>query len=228
MLEAPTQLHIAGLSIALFDATRVLDDLRALYADFAERTNAFRADARNPHLCAAGCSACCKKGAVFAVTLVEALELSLAIHALPTSVRDNASAAARELVPEQHRVFAGAEGPADQPGRREEPMFSRRIGALNRELGPACPLLADDLCSVYAARPLLCRAYGFPVDAYAVRADGAITFRSLCVLYEGKQLVDYVRAETIRTQLEELSDRLAGNRSVGRFTSIEAIVARID
>lgn len=223
----PAQLNIAGLSIPLHDAGSVLDELRELYADFTRRTNAFKSDERNPHLCAAGCSHCCKQGAVFAVTLVEAVEWVLAIQALrPESLVDTRTAA-KALLAEQHCIFAGVEGLIDEPGRRDEPWFSKRIGEFNRKLGPACPLLVDELCSVYDNRPMLCRAYGFPVDAYAVRAEGAIAFRSLCVLYEGKQLVDYVRAEDIKRQLIELSRRLAGDRDVGRFTSIEAILATL-
>jgi Fe-S-cluster containining protein len=92
---------------------------------------------------------------------------------------------------------------------------------------PACPLLVDDLCSVYHDRPLLCRAYGFPVDAYAVQSDSTIVFRSLCVLYEGMQLFDYIRAKDLKGRLIELSRRLGGGRDWGRFTSPEAILSRV-
>jgi Fe-S-cluster containining protein len=88
-------------------------------------------------------------------------------------------------------------------------------------------MLIDDLCSVYDARPMLCRAYGFPVDAYAVESRDTLVFRSLCVLYEGTQLVDYVRAKDLKAQLNELSVRLAGGRDHGRFTSSEAILATV-
>lgn len=227
MIAAPAQLHIAGLSIALLDVERVVGELRERYTEFARRTDAFKSDVRNPHLCAAGCSHCCKQGAVFAVTLVEAVEWVMAIQSLRPELLTQARRAATDLLDPQRRVFASVDGPIDKPGCRVEPQFSRRIGELNRRLGPACPLLVDELCSVYEVRPMLCRAYGFPVDAYAVRTEGAIAFRSLCVLYEGKQLVDYVRAEDLKSQLSELSFRLAGNRDVGRFTSIEAILASV-
>lgn len=215
---------IAGVRVPIYDAERILAELHELYADFARRTDAFKADVRNPHLCAAGCSDCCKRGAVFAVTLVEAVEWVRGIQSLPMDTLAESRRAAAVLLADQRRVFEGVEGPADMPGRRVEPLFSKRIGELNRQLGPACPLLVNDLCSVYEARPMLCRAYGFPVDAYAVRADHAITFRSLCVLYEGKQLVDYVRAEEVKARLADLSRRLAGGRDIGRFTSIEAVL----
>ena len=95
-------------------------------------------------------------------------------------------------------------------------------------LRPACPLLFDDLCSVYEDRPLLCRAYGFPVDAYAVKSDDTIVFRSLCVLYEGMELIDYVRAKDLKGRMAELSQRLAGGHHWGRFTSPEAILSQLE
>ncbi len=89
-------------------------------------------------------------------------------------------------------------------------------------------MMVDDLCSVYEDRPLLCRAYGFPVDAYAVHAAGTIAFRSLCVLYEGMQLTDYVRAKDLKGRLAELSGRLGGGRDWGRFTSPEAFLSHVE
>ena len=161
------------------------------------------------------------------MTLAEAVQWSLAIEALPADVREPARSQARLLLDQQSRVFAQCGGAADVPGHRDESDFSGRISALNAA-GPACPLLVSDLCSVYADRPMLCRAYGFPVDAYAVEGSGTIVFRSLCVLYEGMQLTDYVRAKDLRKRLSDLSRRLAGGHDWGRFTSPEAILARLN
>ena len=221
-------IHIAGLSLPLANVADVLNDLRALYSEFHQRTNAFKADDRNPHLCAAGCSHCCKQGAVFAVTIAEAVLWSQAIQSLPSETRESARAAAQDLLSEQHRIFATVDGPPDKPGERDERSFSARISKLNAALGPTCPLLVNDLCSVYESRPMLCRAYGFPVDAYAVKAESALVFRSLCVLYENERLVDYVRAEDLKARLSKLSLRLTGGRDVGRFTSVEVVLADFD
>ncbi len=119
------------------------------------------------------------------------------------------------------------EGLPDKPGTRDDAQFSARVTRVSRT-GPACPLLEGDLCGVYADRPLLCRAYGFPVDAYAVRSDAAIVFRSLCHLYEGMETLDYVRAEDLKLRVREVSQRLGGGRDWGRFTSAEAILARVE
>lgn len=226
-MRLPRRIAIAGLDIGLSDADAVLRELRATYDEFSRRGEEFKSDARNPHLCREGCSHCCKSGAVFAVTLAEAVELGVAMVDLPEARRRPFVLAAQRLIAEQGRVFSMDGAAVDEPGRRDETLFSSRVTRFNRSK-PSCPLLDGDLCSVYEGRPLLCRAYGFPVDAYAVKSDNAIVFRSLCVLYEDMQLQAYVRAEDLKARMATLSQRIAGGRDWGRFTSIEAILARID
>lgn len=220
-------IDIAGLSIRMHDVRAILAELRAVYHLFRERGDAFKADGRNPHLCRAGCSHCCKSGAVFAVTLAEAVQWSLAIEAMPAAPRRSSRRQATGLLEQQRQVFAEVGGPMDVPGERDEALFSARVSKLNAT-GPTCPLLVDDLCSVYEDRPMLCRAYGFPVDAYSVQGGNSIVFRSLCVLYEGMQLTDYVRAKDLKGRLAELSHRLGGGRDWGRFTSPEAILSHVE
>jgi Fe-S-cluster containining protein len=220
------RIEIAGLSIALHRFESALDELGTVYQQFLARGDRYRADGRNPLLCRAGCSHCCRSGAVFAVTLAEAVQWSIAIEALPSPLRMRARQDATGLLERQRQVFAEDDGHSDTPGRRDEAVFSARVSRLNMT-SPACPLLVDDLCSVYHDRPLLCRAYGFPVDAYAVQSDSTIVFRSLCVLYEGMQLFDYIRAKDLKGRLIELSRRLGGGRDWGRFTSPEAILSRV-
>ncbi len=219
-------INIAALSINLHDVETVLAKLRDAYSEFHERGEAFKADGRNPHLCRAGCSHCCKSGAVFAVTLVEAVQLSLAIEAIPAADQRRFRDQAANLLEAQHRAFADSEGPTDEPGKRDEVLFSSRISRL-KAVVPACPLLVEDLCSVYEDRPLLCRAYGFPVDAYAASVGDTMVFRSLCVLYEGMKLNDYLRAKDLKRLLKTLSGRLSDGRDWGRFTSPEAILSSV-
>jgi Fe-S-cluster containining protein len=152
--------------------------------------------------------------------------MSLALERLPEDVRMQARSAAAKLHKSQERAFGQVAGPPDVPGERDEAQFSTRVSKLNAAK-PACPLLFDELCSIYTSRPLLCRAYGFPVDAYAVRGGDALVFRSLCVLYEGMQLNDYVRARDLKGQLTDLSVRMAGGRDWRRFTSVEAVSGQI-
>ena len=193
---------------------------------FQRRIDAYRGDSRNPHLCHAGCSACCARGAFFAVTLGEALLLALGVEALPDGQRRQVREAAQALLPVQRRVFAAVEGPPDQPGRRDEELFSRRVSQVSRT-GAGCPLLHQHLCSVYEYRPFLCRAYGVPTDAYAVETDAVIVVRSLCHLYDGLDLPAIVPGKDLKPRLTELSYRLSGNEHWGRFTSIEAMLASI-
>lgn len=226
-MRLPRRIVIAGLDIELSDVDAVLCELRDSYDEFARRGDEFKADSRNPHLCRAGCSHCCRSGAVFALTLVEAVELGGAIGELAEERRRPCLRAAEQLFADQARAFAMVAGDGDVPGRRVEPQFSSRVTRLNASK-PTCPLLEGELCSIYDGRPMLCRAYGFPVDAYAVKSDDAIVFRSLCVLYEGMKLRDYVRAEDLKARMATLSRRIGGGRDWGRFTSIEAILARIE
>lgn len=226
-MHAPVHIDIAGLSIELHDAESALADLNGLYAEFDARCDDYKSDTANPHLCKAGCSHCCKRGAFFAVTLAEAIAWAAAVDTLEPDFKSTVLRAARSLLEAQTRIFSDTADPPDIPGRREESSFSARISRLNRELGPACPLLDGDLCSVYGGRPVLCRAYGFPVDAYAVKSDAVIAFRSLCHLYEGHTLAGYIHAEDLKARLANISLRLTAGHPLGRFTSAEAILATL-
>ncbi len=218
------QLRIAGVNIALRGVESVLAELEAVYAEFGARSAAYAADSSNVHLCFRGCSHCCKRGAFFAVTLVEAVRLAHAIESMPELQRAAAREGAHALLTAQQREFAG--DPLDIPGEREAATFDTRVARVACT-GVACPLLENDLCTVYDGRPFLCRAYGFPTDAYAVEDAATMTFRSLCHLYAGHDVHDWVRARDLRAALAELSVRLAGT-DTGRFTSAEAILARLE
>jgi len=216
--------QIAGLSIELTHADAALARLDALYADLGHRLDAYSSDPKNTVLCHAGCSHCCRSGGFFAMTLIEALRLNRAVADLPPPLRDAVTLAASELLSKQATVFAQFPGPPDQPGHRDEPTFSARVSTVTRT-HPECPLLKDDLCTIYNARPFLCRAYGYATDAYAVESNKTLVFRSLCVLYEGVQLHDYVRASDLRRELAALTQHLTDGKDPGRFTLPEAILA---
>jgi Fe-S-cluster containining protein len=219
-------LDIAGCSCPLTDAEAVLSALNCVYDAFQRRAEAYRAEPRNPHLCRAGCSHCCERGAFFAVTLAEAFMLALAVEALSIDHRQHVLHAAQSLLRLQHEVFAQVHGPPDVPGCRDEEFFSQRIGRVSRT-GASCPLLQQHLCSIYDRRPFLCRAYGFPTDAYAVETDAVIVVRSLCQLYDGLDLQEVIPGKDLKQRLSDLSTRLGGGRHWSRFTSIEAILARV-
>jgi Fe-S-cluster containining protein len=219
-------LDIAGCSCPLSDPEAILGELRQVFDAFQRRAEVYRSDPRNPHLCRAGCSHCCERGAFFAVTLTEALMLALAVGALPVDHRQQVLRSSQMLLHRQQEAFAQVEGPPDAPGHRDEEFFSKRIGHVSR-MGARCPLLRQHLCSVYDSRPFLCRAYGFPTDAYAVETDEVIVVRSLCHLYDGLDLRQVIPGKDLKQQLADLANRLGGGRRWGRFTSIEAILARV-
>ena len=204
----------------------MLDELRQVFDAFQRRVDAYRQDPRNPHLCRAGCSHCCERGAFFAVTLAEALLLALGMEALPEDRQQQSLAASRTLLRLQQEIFVDVDGPPDRPGCRDEELFSRRVSQVSRT-GTGCPLLHQQLCSIYDNRPFLCRAYGVPTDAYAVETDEVIVVRSLCHLYDGLDLQAIVSGNDLKSRLAALSRRLAGGRQWGRFTSIEAMLATI-
>jgi Fe-S-cluster containining protein len=219
-------LDIAGCSCPLTEPETILHELQEVFAAFQQRTDAYRHNPRNPHLCRAGCSHCCETGAFFAVSLAEALLMALAIEALPRDDQDHVRQAARALLRRQQAVFAEVDGPADRPGQRDEAYFSKRISQVTRT-GAGCPLLARQLCSIYDHRPLLCRAYGFPTDAYAVETDAVIVVRSLCHLYDGLDLQEVVHGKDLKQAVFDLSYRLGSSTHWGRFTSIEAMLATV-
>lgn len=220
--------QIAGLEIELAGLEHARSELESVFAEFANRADAYAASGDNPHLCRAGCSHCCRSGAFFAVTLAEAIGLTDAVHQLDATMRSTVVTRAERLLAVQRERFSEVTGDADAPGRRDETLFTSRVAHVNRTDHPTCPLLEADLCTVYSDRPFLCRAYGYPVDAFAVRTDDATVFRSLCHLYEGLSLTDYVRAGDLHARLAEISNRLSGDRNVGRFTSAEAILATLE
>jgi Fe-S-cluster containining protein len=219
-------LDIAGCSCRLTEPESILSELQGVFAGFHRRAEAYRRQPRNPHLCRAGCSYCCEKGAFFAVSLVEALMLALGVEALPETQRQQVEHAAHSLLRLQQKMFDEVEGPPDMPGRRDEEWFSKRVSRVSRT-GASCPMLHQHLCSVYDNRPFLCRAYGFPTDAYAVETDAVIVVRSLCHLYDGLELHEVIPGHDLKQAIAQLSSRLGGGRDWGRFTSIEAMLARV-
>jgi Fe-S-cluster containining protein len=221
------KIHIAGLAVSLHDVDGVLADLDATYREFAACGDAYARGPANPHLCYSGCSHCCRRGAFFTLTLAEALRVALAVNELDDSHKARILAESDRAHALQRDLFAGEGEVPDVPGQRDEAAFGARLARV-ATAGLPCPLLEDDHCAVYPARPLTCRAYGYPVDVFAVEEGSTRVFSSLCSLYEGLVLHDYVRARDLGDRLHELSRRLAGGTEHGQFTSAEAILAGIE
>jgi uncharacterized protein len=99
--------------------------------------------------CRRGCSMCCSQ--MFSISSLEAAVIAQAVAALPDAAREHLRARARRYLDEATRA-----GIVDTGGA--EPSVSPRPG-----VRLPCPALEDDACTLYGARPIICRKWGIPV-----------------------------------------------------------------
>lgn len=100
--------------------------------------------------CKRGCSMCCSQ--MFSISLIEAAYISRSVKAMPEIERDRLRSAARDYLNAAGRMTASAE---QDDG---EATITPRPG-----LRLPCPALKDDACTIYKARPLICRKWGVPL-----------------------------------------------------------------
>lgn len=144
-LDVPAQPVIAR---DVVPALRVITDAAVNHA-------VTREEAHGKHVsCTAGCSACCHQ--LVPVGAVEAHAIADLVDKLPEPrrqiVRSRFAAAEARLATWQH---GAALDNVDSPSGRS----SYALGIDYFRLGIACPFLEDDMCSIYADRPLACREY---------------------------------------------------------------------
>jgi Fe-S-cluster containining protein len=99
--------------------------------------------------CQRGCSMCCSQ--MFSISPLEAAAIAETVAALPEPDRERLRSRARAYLEGAARL-----GVVLEPNG--EPSVSPRVG-----LRLPCPALQDDACSIYAARPIICRKWGIPV-----------------------------------------------------------------
>ena len=139
----------AGDEITTMDADRVLEryeehvsavdsEFSRVYQVFAERMQ-----------CRRGCSMCCSQ--TFSISLLEAAYISRAVKAMPETERTRLRAAARKYVAAAKTLLAGVESD-------ESEAITPRPG-----VRLPCPALDGDACSIYGARPIICRKWGIPI-----------------------------------------------------------------
>jgi Fe-S-cluster containining protein len=100
--------------------------------------------------CRRGCSMCCSQ--MFSISMIEAAYISRAIKSLPDDERERLREKARGYVA-QAKSMTG-----DGGGAGEEEAVTPRPG---HRL--PCPALEGDACSIYSARPIICRKWGIPI-----------------------------------------------------------------
>ena len=120
-------------------ASAVDAEFRRVYEKFAGRMQ-----------CRRGCSMCCSQ--MFSISRIEATYISRAIRAMSERERERLRASARQYVADA-RHLVGKDEEID-----EEEAITPRPG-----LRLPCPALAGDVCSIYEARPIICRKWGIPI-----------------------------------------------------------------
>jgi Fe-S-cluster containining protein len=122
------------------------DHLSAVDREFRREADVFK----DRMHCGRGCSMCCSQ--MFSISTIEAAYISKAIKAMPDAERERLQAAAREYVGRAKTMTAGDDA------SDEEQSITPRPG-----LRLPCPALHNDACSIYDARPIICRKWGIPV-----------------------------------------------------------------
>jgi Fe-S-cluster containining protein len=100
--------------------------------------------------CGRGCSMCCSQ--MFSISWIEAAYISKAIKSMPVEERERLRAAARDYIDCAKRM--GVSGDESETVQSVTPRAGVRL---------PCPALQGEVCSIYEARPIICRKWGIPV-----------------------------------------------------------------
>jgi len=105
--------------------------------------------------CRKGCSKCCSQ--IFKITLIDAYIIQDHIRALPRERREELQQKAREYI--SH--LPQEEKHSDHPGSSSHPSLEKEGSSLY------CPALGTEgECTIYEARPVICRRFGMPIYDY--------------------------------------------------------------
>jgi Fe-S-cluster containining protein len=170
---------------------------------------------RNAHAdcvkCAEGCSDCCL--AIFDLTLIEALYINHRFKQtfdLPagSDLLEKANRADRQIAKIKRRAHEQLKA-----GKPEDEI----LADLARERVP-CPLLnSQNLCDLYAYRPLTCRFYGIPT---AIGGAGRTCGKSG---FKAGETYPTVNLDTIHARLQEISAELVRDLK-SRFVGLADIL----
>ena len=100
--------------------------------------------------CRRGCSMCCSQ--MFSISFVEAAYISNAVKQRPDAERERLRAAARRYIGDAQKLLG------DSSDRENTEAITPTPG-----MRLTCPALIGDACSIYEARPIICRKWGIPI-----------------------------------------------------------------
>jgi len=140
---------LVNASKGLVILRRYSEHARAVDGEFQREAEMFK----DRMHCGRGCSMCCSQ--MFSISSIEAAYISRAVKAMPATERQRLRAAAREYV-EQANKMTGHDD--SREGGQSVTSVTVRPGLRLR-----CPALDQEACSIYDARPIICRKWGIPV-----------------------------------------------------------------
>jgi len=105
--------------------------------------------------CRKGCSKCCSQ--IFHITLIDAIIIGEHIRSLPQERREELQQKARDYL--TNLPLTG--------GEKEHTAGMFAVGVSVVTEGVPCPALgAEGECTIYEARPVICRRFGMPIYDY--------------------------------------------------------------
>jgi len=107
--------------------------------------------------CRKGCSKCCSQ--IFRITPLDGWIITEHVKSLPDEER-------RRLV-EKAKDYISEKPPSNSPLYESDDSLSRRPDGGRQVNGLPCPALgAEGECTIYEARPVICRRFGMPIYDY--------------------------------------------------------------
>lgn len=155
---------------ALLDAYCVLlDEIDAWFA------SCMQAAPSGTFACRKGCSSCCR--GLFDISLLDAFLLRIGLAQLPAAVQEQVQAKCRARLAELQTRWPQLQNPYLLNDLPDEGWTT-----MPEEDETPCPLLGEDnLCLVYAFRPMSCRLHGLP----NIDLSGEDFSTDICTLHAG-------------------------------------------
>jgi len=139
----------------VMEVEQVMDRYRKLISDLDARCAELRSKYKPTFPCGVECCLCCLNTSTLFISAVETLYLREGVERLPKEIQnaifEQARRASRKLLEMGH--------PAEKVTRKEA------IGLLRGRSEGICPFLIGGVCTCYEHRPIICRAWGYPMSS---------------------------------------------------------------